>query len=118
MSDQRITTFLEIAKHVQNVRMFQRFTRGIGNQVLLGNIGNIICRLGFGIKMVEGLILFRTNVFGDRFVPFLSVGKFRIDIKDHPPERTDSGGVQPDPGCISQRDYVFASATTSLLGPV
>ncbi len=32
--------------------------------------------------MIEGLVLGRPQPLGDRFIPFLAVGEFRIDVED------------------------------------
>ena len=56
---------------------------GIRNQILLADIGDITA-LGILCKQViKGLILFGANMFGDRLIPFLAIGKNGVDIKDH-----------------------------------
>jgi len=39
-----------------------------------------------GEEMIIGLVFFRTDLFGDRFVPFIGIGKNRVDIEDDAPE--------------------------------
>jgi hypothetical protein len=40
--------------------------------------------------VVEGLVLGRTDLFGDRLPPFLRVGEDRVDVEDHAAEREDA----------------------------
>jgi hypothetical protein len=40
--------------------------------------------------MVERLILVRPHLGGNRLVPFLGIGKHRIDIEHHAAERIDA----------------------------
>ena len=59
----------------------------VRNQVLLGDIGDVFGLSVLRQQMVEGLILVRANLFGDRQPPFLGVVELRIDVKDHATER-------------------------------
>ena len=36
--------------------------------------------------MVEWLVLGRAQILGDRFIPFVTVGEFGVDVEDHAAE--------------------------------
>ena len=67
--------------------MLDRLARGVGHQVLLGNIGDVIIFVILRQQVIEGLILLRPAAFGDRQIPFLGIREDRVDVKDHAPER-------------------------------
>lgn len=71
----------------RNVGMAQRNVGIIRDQVLFGNIGNVVGPVILGKEMVIGLVLARTHFFRDRFIPFFGICKLRIDIEDDAPER-------------------------------
>ena len=54
---------------------------GIGQQVLLADIGDIAAVRIFGEKMVERLILMRANSLWNGVIPFFAIGEDRVDIK-------------------------------------
>ena len=58
----------------------------VGEQVLLRHIGDIFRLVVFGEEVIEGLIFFRPDIFGDRFPPLIGVVERRINIVDHPAE--------------------------------
>ena len=80
--------------------MADRFARFVGQQVLLRHIGDVIALVVLGQQVIEGLLLRWTRLFGDGVIPFLGIGKARIDIEDHTPER-----VLPMPDHLS--DVIF-----------
>ena len=59
---------------------------GIGQQVLLADIGDIAAVRIFGEKMVERLILMRANSLWNGVIPFVAIGKNRIDIEHNTAE--------------------------------
>lgn len=63
--------------------MIDRAMFAIRKQVLLADIGNIAAVRILGKEMVKGLILARADMFRDRFIPFVAVSKYRIDIENH-----------------------------------
>ena len=63
--------------------MINRAAASIGHKITLADIGNITRLLVFGEEVIERLIAWRANVFGDRGVPFLAIGEDRVDIEDH-----------------------------------
>src|SRR5690242_6956237 len=66
--------------------MPDRFSGLVGQQILLGDVSDI---LGFRIlceQMVEGLILARAILLGNRQPPFLGVVELRIDVENDAPE--------------------------------
>ena len=40
-----------------DLRMVHGFARGVGDEVLLGNVGDVLALLVFGEQVIEGLIL-------------------------------------------------------------
>lgn len=83
-------------KHVASVQIGteQSINRGMINgffalvehQILLADISNIAAFTIFGEQVVKWLIPIRPDMFGDRQIPFLAIGKDRIDIEDHTPK--------------------------------
>src|SRR5665213_100739 len=71
----------------RNKKAPDRRARIVGQQVLLGNIGDIFRFRVLGEQMIKRLVLVRTDVLGDRQPPFLGIVKFRIDVENHAPER-------------------------------
>lgn len=63
--------------------VIHRFFAIIRNQILLTNIGNIIAVGVLSEQMIKGLILGRSNVLRNRFVPFFTVRKNGIDVENH-----------------------------------
>src|SRR5687768_5102938 len=72
---QPIAPAAEPLEHARNCRMIDRFAQLVGQQILLADIGNVARFLILGKKMVEGLVLGRTDLGGDRLVPFLAIGE-------------------------------------------
>ena len=58
----------------------------IRQQVLLGDIGDVLGLRVLREQMIERLVLVGPHVLGDRQPPFLGVGELRVDVEDHPPE--------------------------------
>ena len=71
----------------RNLRVFDRFTAHVAHQVLLRHISNIVGRVVFSQQMVKRQFLGWPHIFGNTFPPLLRVCEFRIDIKNHAPER-------------------------------
>src|SRR5487761_1789324 len=66
-------------------RMVDRAAAAVGDEVLLGNIGLVGAALGIlRQEMIEGLILRRAALGGNRLVPFLGIAEQRVDVEDHP----------------------------------
>ena len=64
--------------------MVDRVALVVGDEVLLADVGDV-ARLGIlGHQMVEGLVLRRAHMLGDRVIPFVAVREFGIDVEDHP----------------------------------
>ena len=61
----------------------------VGQQVLLGNIGDIGVVVVLGQQVVERLVLGRPDVLGDGVPPFLGIGEHGIDVEHHAPEGED-----------------------------
>jgi len=78
---------MERAKEVWQIRVVHGFSRIIGDQVLLRHISHVVALIVFRQEMVKRLFLTRTAVLWDRSIPFICVGKFRIDIKNHTAKR-------------------------------
>lgn len=65
-------------------RVVDRLFGVVHHQILLADISDISAVGIFGEQMVKGLVLARANIGGDRRIPFLAIGKDRVDIKNHP----------------------------------
>jgi len=59
-------------------------TLGVGEQIGLTDIGKVGRIIVFGEQVVKRLIAARANGFGDRFIPFVGIGEYRVDIEHHP----------------------------------
>ena len=62
----------------------------VGQQVLLGDIGGVGAVRVLGEQVVEGLVLGRADLLGDRPPPLLRVGEGGVHVEDHAPEREQS----------------------------
>jgi hypothetical protein len=80
---QFIPPVTEVHEYPGNCRMFDRPILFVGHQILLTDISNIAVVRIFREQMIERLILARSNLGWNRIVPFLAIGKDRIDIEDH-----------------------------------
>jgi hypothetical protein len=81
-----VPTIFEIAEQFRHAGMFHRAALCIAQQVLLANISYVGRFLVFGEEVVIRLFTLRSNVFRDRFVPFLAIGENWVDIENHPAE--------------------------------
>ena len=70
--------------------MVYRSVFGIGQQVLLADIGDIAALGIFREQMIKGLFLGWPNAFGDRLIPFLAIREDRIDIENDTAEIKDA----------------------------
>src|SRR5690606_13974754 len=77
---------VETFEHFLYLRMANRLTAFVPQQILFGDIGNVLGVLVLGEQMIEGLILAGTNVLRYRQPPFLAVGESRIDVENYPPK--------------------------------
>lgn len=55
----------------------------VGKQILLAHISDIAVLCIFGEQMVKWLVLRRPHGFWDRLIPFLAIGKNRINVEHH-----------------------------------
>ena len=55
----------------------------VEHQILLADIGDIAAFHILGEQVVKGLVLGRPDVERDSVVPFIAIGKDRIDIENH-----------------------------------
>src|SRR5581483_7935572 len=76
-------------KNLSHLRMPDGLARGIRQQVLLGDISDVLALGILREQMIERLVLARPNFLGDRQPPLLSVVEFGIDVENHAPERID-----------------------------
>jgi hypothetical protein len=63
--------------------MMDRLTLDVGEQILLADISDVGGFRILGEEVVEGLVLGRPNILGDRLVPFLAIGEDRVDVENH-----------------------------------
>ena len=81
--------FFRSSNSSRHLRMAQRLVRGVGHEVLLRHIGDV---LGVGVlreQMIEGLILVGSDVLGNGAVPLLGIAEGRVDVEDHAAKRVD-----------------------------
>ena len=74
-------------ENLGDLRMPDRLAEFVGQQILLGNVGDVFGFRILGEQMIERLILVRPDILRDRQPPFLGIVEFRIDIENHAPER-------------------------------
>ena len=84
----------------RDLRMLDRIARIVDHQILLGDVGDVIRVLVLGEQMIEGLILGRPDLLGDRLVPLLGVAELRIDVENHAAERK-----HPMPDHLAQAEF-------------
>ena len=84
---QRIAPIAEFTEQIGQVGVIDRLAAIIGDKVLLRDIGDVIGLIVFGQQMVKRLFFRRSRLFGDGGVPFISVGKLRVDIENDTPKR-------------------------------
>ena len=82
-----IVTVLEAVEDQRGLRVGHRFAGFVGQQVLFRDIGGVNALLVLGQQVIEGLILLRTDLLGDRAPPFVGVGELGIDVEDNAAER-------------------------------
>jgi hypothetical protein len=69
--------------------MFDRLVAVVDDKVLLADIGDVSGLGILGEQMVKRLVPGRAEVLGNRFVPFLAIGEFGIDVEHHATEVED-----------------------------
>src|SRR5262245_21062749 len=78
---------VEALEEFPDLRVTDRFAGFVIEQVLAGNLSDILGFVVLGEEVIEGLVLARADVFRDREPPFLGVVEDRIDVENHAPER-------------------------------
>ena len=63
--------------------MAHRLAGLVGQEVLLGHIGDIAVLIVFRQEVVKGLVLAWPHFFGNGLPPFLGIVEGRIDIENH-----------------------------------
>src|SRR4030095_1099577 len=81
---QLVALAVEALEQGADGRMVDRLTFFIGNQVLLADIRDIARLRILGEQVIEGLVLVGAHRFGNGLIPFVAVGKLRIDVENHP----------------------------------
>ena len=81
-------------EHFRDLGMADRLAGRIGQQVLLGHVGDVFGFRVLGEQVIERLILVRAHFGGDRLLPFLGVVEDRIDVEHHAAER-DTADASP-----------------------
>ena len=79
--------------------MAKRLAGGVGHEVLLRDVGDVLALGVLGEQMVEGLVLARPHLLGDREPPFLGVVEDRVHVEHDAPERVDPmahHGAEPE----------------------
>ena len=83
----RIMTILKWPEKILYIWVSNRFTGLIFNQVLLRHIRNIKTVVVLCQKMIIRLLFMRSTVFRYRFIPLVSIAKFRVNVKNNTPKR-------------------------------
>ena len=63
--------------------MIERLVGAVELEITLAHIGDVARFRILREEVVEGLILARPHLGGDRLIPLVTVGEHRIDIEDH-----------------------------------
>ena len=77
---------LVLDENLGDLRMADRFAGIVGQQILLGDVGDVFGLRIFREQVIEGLVLVRPHLFRNRQPPLLGVVEFGIDVEDHAPE--------------------------------
>ena len=76
-----VAAVLVAPERFPDLRVAHRFARLVGKQVLLRHVGDVFAFGVLGEQVVKRLVLARTDLGGNRVVPFLGVGELRIDVE-------------------------------------
>ena len=71
---------------VEDIRVGERGVGIVRQQVLLGDIGDIMGALILGKQVVEGLVLAGPDFLRDGFIPFSCICKLRVHVENYTPE--------------------------------
>jgi invasion protein IalB len=74
-------------EHFGDVRVADRLAGSVGQQVLLGDVGDVLRFLVLREQVIEGLVLVRPDLGRDRLPPFLGVVEHRVNVENHTAER-------------------------------
>jgi hypothetical protein len=77
-------------EHLGDAGVTQGLAGGVGHEVLLGHVGDVLALRVLGEQVVEGLVLARPDFLGDRQPPFLGVVEHRIDVEHDAAEGIDA----------------------------
>ena len=69
------------AEHLADLRVIDRTVGRVIDQVLLGDIGDVVALRVLREEVVERLIALRTSVLGYGIVPFLGIRELRVDVE-------------------------------------
>jgi hypothetical protein len=72
----------ETFEHTRNRRVVDRPMLGVGQQILLANIGDVTVLRIFGEQVVKWLVFGRTHAFRNRLIPLVAVGENGIDVEN------------------------------------
>src|SRR3712207_2779456 len=86
---QLVAAVLIAAKEAADRRMVDWLVGLVRQQILLADIGRVAAFAILGEKVVEGLVLRRPYLFGNRLIPFLGIGEDGIDVVDDAAEFED-----------------------------
>ena len=78
-----VVSSVKALKHQGGVGVAHRLAGLVGQEVLLGDIGDIAVLVVFGQEVVKRLILAWPHFFGNGLPPFLGIVEGRIDIENH-----------------------------------
>jgi two-component sensor histidine kinase len=81
-----VAAFVIAHENLCDLRVPQRLTGVVGQQVLFRHIRHVFRLRIFGEQMIIRLILVRADLGGYRLIPFLSIAEERVDIEYDAPE--------------------------------
>ena len=91
LQEQRaIAAVLVLGEQLGELRMPQRLAGLVGQQVLLGDVGDVFGLRVLREQVIEGLLLVRADLLGNRQPPFLGVVELGIDVEDDAAERVEA----------------------------
>jgi len=85
-----IDAVAQLAEELRYPGMADRAPLLVRQEILLGDVGDVVARLVLREQVIEGWVLPRTDVLGDRELPLLRVVEGGIHVEDHASERIEA----------------------------
>ena len=79
---EEVTALVEAVEEAVDGRVVDLAAVLVGDEVLLANVRDVARLRILGEQVIERLVPGRAQVLGDRLIPFLAVGEFRVNVED------------------------------------